>query len=194
MNKRTLLLIGLFALIAVLVLWQPWQSKTPALEQSATEQLIPDFTAENLVTRIFESNGRLSHRIRAAHMAHFSQQKITELLEPVYITHLESLSEGASELWQVQASTGRFYNDEKLELITKVEVTNLSNIGYIRNISTDYLAIDLNTQQMYTESAVTISGPQFLIRGIGLTVDIESQQMELIQHVETIYYPNGHQR
>lgn len=194
MNKRTLLLISLLALIALLVLWQPWQQEQETPVQIELEQQTPDFTAENLVTRIYEPNGRLSHRIRAAHMAHFSQQNLTELTLPVYITNIENQPEGTTELWQVKASEGRFYNDDKLELITKVELTNLSNIGYIRNINTDYLAIDLKTQQMYTESPVIISGPQFLIRGIGLTVDIESQQLELVQHVETIFYPNGHQR
>ncbi len=194
MNRRTLFLISLLAIVAILVLWQPWQQEQEVPAVTELEQQTPDFTAENLVTRIFESNGRLSHRIRAAHMAHYSQQNLTKLTLPVYITNIENQPEGATELWQVKASEGRFYNDEKLELITQVELTNLSNIGYIRNITTDYLAIDLNTQQMYTESPVTISGPQFLIRGIGLTVDIESQQLELIQHVETIFYPNAHQR
>jgi len=193
-NQRTLFLIFLLAFVSLMVLWQPWESEDKALEPDTAGQVVPDFTAENLVTRIFESNGRLSHRIRAKHMAHFSQQKLTELLEPVYITHLENQPEGAGELWQVKSQKGRFYNDEKLELITNVEVTNLSNIGYIRNIETDYLAIDLQTQKMYTESPVVISGPQFVIRGIGLTVDIESQQLELIKHVETVYYPSHVQR
>lgn len=193
MNQRTLFLIALLALVAVLVLWQPWQQAEEVPVQAESEQQIPDFTAENLVTRIFESNGRLSHRIRAEHMAHYSQQKLTELTAPVYISHLENQPEGTGELWQVKARTGRFYNDEKLELMSNVEVTNLSNTGYIRNIETDYLAIDLISQKMYTESAVVISGPQFQIRGVGLTVDLESQQLELIQHVETVYYPSDHQ-
>lgn len=189
MNQRTLFVIALIGCLAIILLWQPWQRSTPAPDVQVTEHTLPDFTAENLVTRIFAPNGRLLHRIHASYMAHFSQQNLTELQEPVYITQLENQPESAGETWQVKANQGRFYNEEKLELLTQVEVTNLSNIGYIQQIETDYLAIDLQTQQMYTDAAVIIRGSQFLVRGIGLVADLETHQLELKQHVETIYYP-----
>ncbi|MCC5855830.1 MAG: LPS export ABC transporter periplasmic protein LptC [Idiomarina sp.] len=191
MNFRTWLIILLVGLTAVLLLWQPWDEQPDVISDIGTEQQIPDFTAEGLVTRIYESDGMLTHQIRAEHMAYFGQLRLTELQAPVYISNLRDMPVGAGELWQVKARKGRFINEEKLELIDDVEITNLSEIGYIRNISTDYLAINIVTQEMYTDSAVLITGPQFIVRGIGLRVNLETQQLELIEHVRTTYYPNN---
>lgn len=190
MNQRTLFIIGLVAIIATLVLWQPWQSEQVAPSSDTPRQVMPDFTAENLVSQVFDAKGQLTHRIQASQMAHFSQRKLTELESPIYATYLNSVGdEDTAELWQVTAIEGRLYDDEKLELIAEVEVTNLSGIGYIRHIELSDLTIDLVSQTMFSESPVIISGPQFTIRGIGLKIDIETQQLELNKHVETIYYP-----
>ncbi|WP_113907050.1 LPS export ABC transporter periplasmic protein LptC [Aliidiomarina celeris] len=194
MNLRTLLLSLALVIGAILLLWRPF---APDQEQISTPELvqrIPDFTAENLVTRIFESDGRLSHQIRAEEMSHFSDIQLTELVKPTYTSHLIGVPEQAGELWQIEAELGRFINEEKLELIEHVEVTNLSEIGYIRTIETEYLAIDLIHQRMLTDAEVLISGPQFFIRGIGMRVDLVSQQLELIEHVETIYHPRAAQQ
>ena len=190
MNQRTIFIIALVAVIATLILWQPWQSEQRAPSEETPQQLRPDFTAENLVSQIFDEQGRLTHRIQASQMAHYSQRKLTELQNPIYATYLNSAgSEDVAELWQVTALEGQVYDDEKLELINQVEVTNLTEIGYIRHIELANLTINLIDKTMTSESPVVISGPQFTIRGIGLTINIETQQLELMKHVETIYYP-----
>ncbi|RUO42856.1 LPS export ABC transporter periplasmic protein LptC [Aliidiomarina taiwanensis] len=190
MNQRTLFIIALVAIMATLVLWQPWQDEQQAPGTEAPQQAMPDFTAENLVSQVFDADGRLTHRIQASQMAHFSKRKLTELNNPIYATYLNSVgSEDTAELWQVTALEGHLYDDEKLELLAEVEVTNLTEIGYIRHIELADLTIDLVKKTMVSQSPVVISGPQFTIRGIGLTIDIETQQLELMKHVETIYYP-----
>ncbi|CUS47429.1 MAG: lipopolysaccharide export system permease component LptC [Idiomarinaceae bacterium HL-53] len=194
MNLRTILLIIAIALVATYLLWQPRSTDDDSLQPETVEQILPDFTAENLVSRLYETDGALAHRIRASRMSHFSQQGLTELIEPVYLSYLRDLPENAGNLWQISAQTGSFFEGETLELIDHVNVTNLSEIGYIDNITTEYLKIDLVKQEMVTDQPVLIEGPQFTIRGIGIRVDLESQQLELIEHVETIYYPRGIQR
>ncbi|RUO33451.1 LPS export ABC transporter periplasmic protein LptC [Aliidiomarina sanyensis] len=192
MNRRSLVLIIVFLLTAVLVLWSVTERKPPEDFDETPEQLIPDFTARGLETRIFESDGRLSHQIRADRMAHFSLLGRTELDSPVYISYLSDEQvniEEAGAIWQITAVSGRFYENELLELEEQVTILNLSDSGYIEQIETEFLAIDLQTRTMQTDEAVTIRGPRFIVRGEGMRVDLEAQQLELIKHVETIFYP-----
>jgi len=193
-NRRSIVIILLLALIAAIILWNAFDDEeTIELDQNS-EALIPDFTATGLETRVFESDGRLAQQIRADHMAHFSALNLTNLENPVYITYLDELAVNPAEtgsIWEVSANTGRYYEGERLELEDNVLVLNLSNTGYIDEIRTDFIYIDLQNRTMHTDSPVTIEGTQFIVNGNGMRVDLEAQQLELIHHVETIYYPRS---
>nr|WP_231699843.1 LPS export ABC transporter periplasmic protein LptC [Aliidiomarina indica] len=167
-------------------------SDTDDIVRPGVEQQIPDFTARGLETRIFESDGRLSHQIRADRMAHFSLLRLTELELPVYISYLSDEQvnvEDAGAVWQITARTGRLYDDIRLELEESIKIVNQSDVGYIEQIETEYLAIDLQHRTMHTEASVTIRGDRFIVHGEGMRVDLDAQQLELIHHVETIFYP-----
>ncbi|MCH8501251.1 MAG: LPS export ABC transporter periplasmic protein LptC [Aliidiomarina sp.] len=192
MNKRSLVLLVLFACVSAGLLWYSFDREEPIVIDSSDSQLIPDFTAFGLSTRVFESDGRLAHQIQAERMAHFSTIRLTELEQPVYTTFLSEHSVNIQEtgaVWEISARHGRFFEDERLELIDNVSIVNRSGIGYIEEIRTDYLEIDLQTGIMQTDQAVTLRGPQFNVEGVGMRVNLEAQQLEIINHVETIYYP-----
>lgn len=194
MNRRSIIVILLVALIAAIILLNAFDDEDVAEQGMETEQLIPDFTATGLETRVFESDGRLAQQIRADRMAHFSALNLTELESPVYITYLDEGDVDRSEtgsIWEVSAQNGRYYEGDRLELESEVLIINRSNTGYINEIRTDFISIDLQNRTMYTDSPVTIQGPQFNINGNAMRVDLEAQQLELIHHVETIYYPRS---
>lgn len=197
MNRRTLILLIILAIVCVGVLWYSGERDSTQVGDRDDLQLIPDFTAYGLATRVFESDGRLAHQIRATRMAHFSAIRLTELEEPVYTTFLSERSVNVQETgaeWQISARYGRFYEDERLELTDAVAIVNRSGIGYIEEITTDNLAIDLQTGIMQTDAPVTLRGPQFYVHGVGMRIDLEAQQLEIIEHVETIYYPRNSSR
>lgn len=190
MNLRTILLILATAVVALFLLWLPRDADSPETEIEDSTQVLPDFTAENLVTRIYDPSGRMSHRIEASKMSHFTAQNRTELKKPVYASFLPELPSTAGNLWQISASEGEFFRDQRLELFNSVLITNLSEVGYIQNIETEALQIDIPKREMTSSHPVQITGPQINIMGIGFRVDLESQQLELIEHVESIYYPS----
>ncbi|WP_185960715.1 LPS export ABC transporter periplasmic protein LptC [Aliidiomarina halalkaliphila] len=192
MNRRSIILVALFLLGATFILWLAMDSDSDDVEPALIEQQIPDFTARGLETRIFESDGRLSHQIRAERMAHFSLFRLTELESPVYTSYLSDEQvniEEAGAVWQITARVGRLYEDVRLELEESIKIVNQSDVGYIEQIDTEYLAIDLQNRTMHTEAPVTIRGDRFIVRGEGMRIDLEAQQLELIHHVETIFYP-----
>lgn len=197
MNRRTLILLIILALVSGGVLWYSSERESTQVTDHDDLQLIPDFTAYGLATRVFEADGRLAHQIRAKRMAHYSAIRLTELEEPIYTTFLSerlvNVQETGAE-WQISAQFGRFYEDERLELTDEVAIVNRSGIGYIHEIMTDNLAIDLQSGIMHTDAPVTLRGPQFYVHGIGMRIDLEAQQLEIIEHVETIYYPRNSSR
>lgn len=192
MNRRSIIIALLLAVIAAGLLFRAFYTHQDAELIGSTDQLIPDFTAIGLETRVFESDGRLAQQIKADKMAHFSALNLTELNNPLYINFLAEDRVNTAEtgaVWEVSALSGRFYEGQRLELENNVVILNRSNVGYVEQITTDFITIDLPSRTMFTDSPVTIQGRLFTVSGNGMRVDLEAQQMELIHHVETLYYP-----
>lgn len=189
MNRRArLILLGL-TVLAILMLWQPWQ---PAEEEVVTtEPDAPDFTATELETWVFDAEGQLNHRIFATEMVHYSQRNLTEMVAPEYVTHAVQARDGQITSWQIQAERGAVQENRFLTLSGDVLMQNLSVTGYVREVRTNSLAIDLQNRTMNTDDTVTLTGQQFEMRGEGMRVSLEAQQMELVHHVETYYYPRA---
>lgn len=186
MKRRIwVILVVLFGAGALLV-WRPFVEPDDSLRPVRDSKVQPDFTATGLVTRVYEPDGRLAHRIEAASMAHFSQLGLTELQQPRYIVYP---SDG-SATWQVTASFGSFYDDQTLVLEQNVVIKSLTESDYIEEITTDYLVVNMVTETMSTEQPVTIRGVNFVVRGNGMNADLYAERLELTRHVETIYHVN----
>jgi lipopolysaccharide export system protein LptC len=187
-NWRIGLILTTLALVLVFLFWRPFSDGVDDEPVLDTEQLQPDFTAEGLFTRIFSAEGTLQHRIESTRMAHYSVIGLTELTQPTYHSTIE-LSDGGTEQWHVRADKGSYFEDDRLLLEDNVRITNEDGRSYIQAIETDSLTIDTVTQVISTDDMVLIYGPQFEVRGQGMRANLESQQLELSQHVETLYYP-----
>lgn len=188
MNWRIGVILAAIAVTLILLLWRPFSSTETASEGFDPAELQPDFVAEGLFTKLFNPAGELQHRIESRRMAHFSVIGLTELAEPRYITTIVN-DDGQTEVWQLVADEGRYHNDERLELLNNVRITNVEGNAFIHALETDYLHIELTTQEITTDYPVRAYGPQFEVRGHGLRANLEAQQVELLNHVQTIYYP-----
>lgn len=188
MNWRVTLILGLIAITLLVLFWRPFSDTdidTPSIDPN---ELQPDFIAEGLFTRIFDGDGQLQQRIESTRMAHYSVIGLTELVSPVYISSIQRSDEQA-EVWQVRADHGRYYDDDRLLLEDNVRITNEDESSYIRAIETDYLVINTVSREITTDHPVRIYGPQFEVQGQGMRANLESQQLELTDHVQTIYAP-----
>lgn len=183
MKRRVwLILIVLFG-AGALLMWRPFIDKDEQLRPERDAAVQPDFTAEGLITQVFNEDGQLAHRINSTKMAHFSQLGLTELTTPVYIVYPDE--QGAT--WEVRAEHGSFYDDQTLVLEKNVTITSLSGDDYIEQITTSYLVVNMVSETMTTEQPVTIKGINFIVRGNGMIADLYAEKLELYRHVETIY-------
>ncbi|RUO30599.1 LPS export ABC transporter periplasmic protein LptC [Aliidiomarina sedimenti] len=188
MNWRVSFILVSIAIALLFLFWRPFSEPEETLPQLDPAELQPDFVAEGLFTRIFNPDGELQHRIESTRMAHFSVIGLTELSNPVYITTIQR-DDGVTELWQLRADRGNYYDDERLILEDNVRITNEDETSFIRAIETEYLTINTSTQVISTDHPVRIYGPQFEVQGQGMRTNLESQQLELTEHVQTVYFP-----
>lgn len=188
MNWRIGLILAAIAVALLLLFWRPFSSSDVRSDALDPSELQPDFVAEGLFTRIFNPEGELQHRIESSRMAHYSVIGLTELTQPVYITTITD-DQGVNQVWQLRADKGSYYNDERLVLEDNVRITNEDGDAFVQALETEYLLIHLPTQEITTDHPVLIYGPQLEIRGRGLRANLEAQQLELTEHVQTTYYP-----
>jgi len=57
----------------------------------------------------------------------------------------------------------------------------------IKEIHCKYLELDLNTNIISSDQTVVIKGKDFTMHGSGLIIDLNTKQMTLTEHVQTIY-------
>ena len=72
-----------------------------------------------------------------------------------------------------------------------VEIKSLSAESFIRNITTDFIKVNLDDKTMTSDQPVDIYGAETIIKSNGFNANLRTQQYELIDHVQTIYSPGN---
>ena len=124
--------------------------------------------------------------------AYFQYNFLTDLLgftlfkQPNYLLFAQSLHP-----WKVDAQEGTLYEDQRIQFETNVEITSLDEQGYIQVIRTDFVEVNLQDKTIYSDQAVEIIGPNYVINSNGFTASLETQRYELLDHVKTVYQPTS---
>ncbi|RUO75917.1 LPS export ABC transporter periplasmic protein LptC [Idiomarina seosinensis] len=185
MNWRIgFILLVLFS-AGILLVWRPFTDTNETADNRRSQIMKPDFTAQGLQTRLFESEGDLAHQLNAEQMAHYLQIGLTELTKPVYSVFTNK----DEATWKISAEQGTFYDDQTLILERNVEIVSLQPDTSIERVLTDYLIIDMAAETMRTDYPVTMFGPQLTVQGDGMKADLYAEKMELNRHVKTVFDP-----
>ena len=152
-------------------------------DQGIEQQLEPDFIAESLASKIFNASGQLSHTINAQRMEHYNELDFTHFEYPQYMLY----SKGNDQPWQLTANEATLYNNNRVILESRVRLLATDPNSLIQEINCKYLELDLNSNIISSEQTVMIQGKDFIMYGSGLIVDLNTKQMTLIEHVQTIY-------
>jgi len=146
-------------------------------------QLEPDFIAESLASSIYADDGKLSHTINAQRMEHYSTLEFTHFEYPKYTLY----DKNHNNPWQLSANEATLYNNNRVILESRVRLIATDKNSLIQEINCKYLELDLNTNIISSEQTVMIQGKDFIMYGSGLIVDLNTKQMTLTEHVQTIY-------
>ena len=151
--------------------------------KTVNKELVPDFIAESLKSNTFNIKGDLSHIIDAKRMEHYADIQITHFEFP----HLTLYPEDKKTLWEVSSTEGTLFADNRVKLKNRVKLSSTDPESLIQEIHGKYIELDLNTNIISSEQAIVVLGKGFTMYGSGLIVDINTKQMTLTEHVQTIY-------
>ncbi|MEM0909525.1 MAG: LPS export ABC transporter periplasmic protein LptC [Pseudomonadota bacterium] len=154
------------------------------LEQAVIDDqsIKPTYRAINLNSKLYDDNGRLSHQVEAQSMEHYQPLGFMVFENPLYTVYLEE-----SEPWQVTAEEGTLYENNRIQLERNVKIVNMNRFDYVKQISTDYIEINLDDKTLKSDSRVVISGDAFNVQSIGITGNLTTQQYKLTQNVQSTF-------
>lgn len=183
MNRHytTSLLIFLLsiAVYGVIEWYTPEQDNVKAIE----DELTPDFIAETLQSDIYAPNGKLSHQVNAQRMEHYTEFSFTHFEFPEYTLY----SKNSKKPWRITAAEGTLYSNNRVILENRVTLKAMDEDSLIKEIHCKYLELDLNTNIISSDQTIMVQGKDFTMYGSGLIVDLNTTQMTLTEHVQTIY-------
>ena len=184
MNRITWSIALIFSTVLLLYLPLLFQSDDEQKDIDTTLSLIPNYQAVNLNSKLYDSTGNLSHQVVAEKMEHFEELGFTVFDNPIYTLYLDS-----GEPWQITAAEGTLYSNNRILLETDVKIINLRTQEYVKQISTQFIEIDLEQKTLSSDQLVEIRGIDYFVTSVGLFGDLVTQQYELKDHVQTQFNP-----
>ena len=185
MNRVTLC-IGVLFILALALSLPSWLAEEEVEINSQTEDAwIPNYQASKMRSTLYDKLGQINHQVFAQEMENFDLLGFTLFKQPEYLLFAQSLHP-----WKIDAYEGTLYEDQRIQFETNVEITSLDKEGYVRVIRTNFVEVNLANKTMYSDQAVEIVGPNYVINSNGFTASLETQKYELLDHVKTVYQPS----
>lgn len=160
-----------------------WQNSLVEQDESLVAELIPDFIAEMLNSDFYNKQGLLSYEIDAERMEHFAGLEVTKFDLPLYTIYPKD----QSSPWKISAQEATLYNNNRVVLKNRVILTSTESSSLIQEIHCKYLELDLNTNIISSDQTILVKGKHFTMYGSGLIIDLNTKQMALTEHVQTIF-------
>lgn len=177
------LCFGLFLISLILYALVAWQKKETPEAATTLEDFHPAYVAEDLKTSMYNSEGVLTHQVIAKRMEHYKSLEFTHFEFPEYILHPKD----NSPAWHLSSNEAVLYKDNRIVLEDRVRVLATDNDSLILEVHGNYLQLDLTTNIVSSEQTIMIIGQGFTMYGSGLTLDLNTKEMKLKQHVRTVY-------
>ena len=183
MNRVTIAIAAFFGL-ALALYWQTQikRSEMDAIKVVGVER--PDFIADDLRTTQFNGQGLIESRVTAEHMEHYASSDITHFTKPVYLIYPEN---GKAQ-WQLSADQGQLNKQSnQISLENNVIIDAIDIEEPLQSLTTNDVSLDLTTMIGSSQDMVYIKGKGFMIQGLGLHADLNTQKLSLLSQVEGTY-------
>ncbi|AKO45079.1 LPS export ABC transporter periplasmic protein LptC [[Haemophilus] ducreyi] len=178
----------LLIIVAILGGWYMNQHKPTdySLTQLIKKEGTPDYSGRNISTMIYDVNGQPQYFAKATEIKRYEATQHTEFINP-FINLYDTQTR--AKQWNISAEQAEITHEKMLHLVGNVKLKALENNAQLQKIVTDKLTIDLNTQDVFTDSKVTSIGARFSSSGIGLKGNLKQQVATLIKDVKTHIEP-----
>lgn len=177
-------------LIVVAALGGWWYSLQPEesnpLDHLIKQQGTPDYTGDQMSTQVYDLNGKPQYYAQAQEIKRYEETERTEFIRP--LVNLFD-KETAQKMWKVSSDDAEITKEKMLYLRGNVKLEALEPTSRLQKIETDSLTVDLNTQDIQTESAVKSTGLGFTTTGVGLKGNLKQQVATLLKDVKSFIEP-----
>lgn len=182
MNGQNVIIVTL--LLGATLTWGWLNLHTDEDKQQNHAQQTPDFTASDLYTVSYNKLGLVQYRIYADNMKYYEQDQTSTFRAPRILIY-----PGPNKpIWQVVSRTATAYRQNKVTFHQDVVVKNLNNDGYIQDLLTPLLHVNLTQQTMRTDQQVTMSGPLYDQTGIGMHGSMATEEVTLLKDISAVYH------
>jgi lipopolysaccharide export system protein LptC len=160
-----------------------WHNSKNLQTNAINTELNPDFIAETLKSDLYNKAGQLSFEVKAQRMEHYADLDFTHFEFPQYTLYPKN----QTATWQITANEATLQGNNRIVLESRVLLKATDSNSLIQEIHCKYLELDLNTNIISSDQAIMVQGKDFTMYGSGLIVDLNTTQMTLTEHVQTIY-------
>jgi LPS export ABC transporter protein LptC len=181
----------------VAYLFYHWTSQTERNIEESIIEAKPTFIAVDFTSYTYNSDGYLYQVVNAEKAEFYKNVDMMNLEKPnvEYMPYFdkenidfrENMSIIETEVWRIGAESGTINNDDNFILRGDVRVTNSNEEAYIHEISSEYMELDFNTNDIRTPERITITGPNFLDTGIGFSGNIKEQKYSINEDCHAEY-------
>jgi lipopolysaccharide export system protein LptC len=179
----------LVATLAGLSYWLQSITEPPGIDRSGRHRHDPDFVVDAFTVRRFDTAGTLQHTLKATQMRHYPDDDTTGVDAPHVVFHgangAPPTTLTAQEAWvSKDAKSVRLQRNVRLN-------RGSSDGGAATEVGTERLDVFPDQETASTDTPVTITQGNSVIKGSGLLVDNNAGQTTLLGPVRGIIYRNS---
>jgi lipopolysaccharide export system protein LptC len=187
LNLRNFVLLSLVVL-TVVVLTRETETTTEAPARvAALLQEDFDYYITSMSSRRFDLTGKLTYKLDATRVTHYPETDLVKLENPEFFYF-----EDEAAPWELAATTGNLSNhpvrnEQHLELLSDVSVRRPMEDGNFVTVTTEKLDVFPDSEEVTTESPVTLEAKGSRLEGIGMRAFFNEERIDLFNTVRGSY-------
>lgn len=143
----------------------------------------PTYQSQHTVTVVYSPTGKLNYKLVAEEVKYYTADELSWFTQPV----MTLFNDDAVATWSIRADRAKLTKDRMLYLYGHVEVNSLTTTSQLEKIKTDNARVNLVTQDVSSDDAVTLFGTNFTSNGMRMRGNLRDKTAELIDKVKTNY-------
>lgn len=179
MSIRWNLILILLAAVLLACFFSLQQSSAPVFSKKADD---PEYITEQMTTTVYGPTGTIQYQAESTHVDYFSDDRAV-FRQPILYVY----DKNQDKAWRLQADKAILSDKDKLSLEGNVKLQSLQPQSKIQSIDTEAAFVNLTTQDITSDTMVTLTGLNFTSHGKMLDGNLQKQTATLKEQVKTYY-------
>ncbi len=196
MNFRWNLILSVIAL-ALLAWFYSLNQEDASLTNLIKKPDSPEYIGQKMETTIFSPTGQKQYIAKSDKVEYYSEDGHSDFFNPVVFVLDDSTSDESKQnetdlhqSWKLTAAKATLTKDNMLNLSGRVVAQSLLPESRLQRIETERATVNLNTQDITSNTEVKINGQNFVSSGLKLDGNLKQQVATLKEQVKTHYEIN----